>query len=167
MAVLADDRFRLLAVGGIMPNMKTRVDFMADSDLVARLNVLVEDRGTTKTKLLVQALKIFLERGAESEFVQLTAKRFDTLSRELAAVRQELEVARREREQIHTDETMLLQGFASFVWCFFSLTSHIPPPDDEKKAVRDRRHNLFWEDVGHRMAKTEAASVASKKKANA
>lgn len=44
-----------------MPSTKTRLDFLADSDLAARLNARVEDRGTTKTEILVQALKSFLD----------------------------------------------------------------------------------------------------------
>ncbi|MDD4617492.1 MAG: hypothetical protein PHW76_10400 [Alphaproteobacteria bacterium] len=117
-----------------MTSKKIRHEFLADAAVSAKLNTLVRS-GATKTDIIVQAIKAFVERGTETEFSRLTAKRFDVFSREHAAIRQDLEAVRRELEaerkgrgQMEADvktileETSTIRGMA---------TAKLPPDSKE------------------------------------
>ena len=120
-----------------MTSKKTRHEFLADANVTAKLNTLVRS-GATKTDIIVQAIKAFVERGTETEFSRLTAKRFDIFSREHAAIRQDIEAVRREleaerqaREQMQADVKTILEKVA---FIHNKTTVKMPPPSEELRA---------------------------------
>jgi hypothetical protein len=142
-----------------MTSIKIRHEFLADADVTEQLNELVQNRGVTKTDIIIQALKTFSERGIENEFSQRTAKRFETLSRELetvrhglAAVKKDLEVAHHTREKMQSDVTMILQSLVVFVRFSMTMSANIPPLDKNKQALGHERLRWFTEQVDRRIA---------------
>ena len=117
-----------------MTSKKTRHEFLADAAITAKLNTLVQS-GATKTDIIVQAIKAFAEHGNESEFSRFTAKRFDTLSHEIEAVRQSLEAVRRDLEstrksrmQMEADVKTILEKVA---FIHNKATAKMPPDSKE------------------------------------
>ncbi|MDD3183314.1 MAG: hypothetical protein PHD48_11010, partial [Alphaproteobacteria bacterium] len=109
-----------------MTTTKTRHDFLADADVTKLLAELVQGSGATKTEIIIQSIKAFAERGNDSEFAQRTAKRFDTLSHQLEALRQDLEAARQERAQTQGDVKTILEKLTPVS---DPPREKIPPPD--------------------------------------
>ena len=152
-----------------MPTTKIRHEFLADADVTARLNELVQNSGVTKTQIIIQALKAFTERGIETEFSQRTTKRFDILSHELgtirhdlATVQNDLEAARRSRESIQSDVTLTVESqLAFFRWCM-EMTAHFPPPDTEKQDVAAKRWKSFADFVNRKIAALKKTSPDEK-----
>ncbi|MFA4994873.1 MAG: hypothetical protein WC521_06180 [Bdellovibrionales bacterium] len=137
---------------------KIRHEFLADADVTALLNLLVQDSGATKTDIIVRALKAFAERGIESEFTQLTAKRFDTLSREIESVRRVLEKQQNDLERLRGAGVATQVIFKSFIRLFVALSAHIPMPEGETKAVSNKRFDKFADDVNGILDELRASS---------
>jgi hypothetical protein len=117
-----------------MTSKKTRHEFLADAAITAKLNALVQS-GATKTDIIVQAIKAFAERDDESEFSCFTAKRFDTLSHEIEAVRQSLEAVRRDLESARQDrmemESDVKTILENVTLIYSRATAKMPPPSEE------------------------------------
>ncbi len=141
-----------------MTSTKTRHEFLLESDLSAQLNALAQDPSTTKTDIIVQAIKVFLERGTESEFAQLTAKRFDTLARDLDGVRSDLETALHEFERVRSDVTIILESLTLFIRFSIMLNAKVPQPDADTQAIGQERFLKFADQVGRRVARLKASS---------
>jgi hypothetical protein len=145
--------------GIIMTSTKTRHDFLADADVTALLNELVQGAGVTKTEIIIQSVKAFAERGNDNEFAQRTAKRFDTLSRGLESVRQglgtvrnDLESIRHDQKKMQSDVTMIYESLMVFVRCCMLMSGYLSWPNGENEAVENKRLRWFTGEVERKMA---------------
>jgi len=139
-----------------MASTKTRHDFLADADVTKLLAELVEGSGATKTEIIIQSVKAFAERGDDSEFAQRTAKRFDTLSRGLEAVRSDLKAIRQDRDEVRDQMKLILTSIEVFVSMSLLLSAHVPSPNDDLRATARKRLHVFNEEVDRKIAKGKA-----------
>jgi hypothetical protein len=148
--------------GIIMASTRKRHDFLADADVTKLLAELVEGSGATKTEIIIQSIRAFAECGNDSEFAQRTAKRFDTLSRELQAVRNDLEATRRDHKKMQCDATFTREYLAVFVRFCMVMSGHFPVPEGDKEAIGQKRLRWFEEQVERRIAAATTPPTTSK-----
>lgn len=152
--MIAPDREKL-----IMASTKTRHDFLANADVTALLAELVEGSGATKTEIIIQSIKAFAERGNDSEFAQRTAKRFDMLSREHEAIRNELGTIRndlksisRDQKKIQYDVTFTCESLLVFVRFCMVMSGQFSVPERDKEAIGQKRLRWFAGEVERKIA---------------
>lgn len=139
-----------------MGGKKIRHQFLLDAGTSERLNALARGPGATKTDVIAEAIKTFLERGSDTEIAQLSAQRLDRISRDVDAVRQEMKSLRREVETVRE----ALAGFALFS---FLLTAKTPSPDKDDQAIGRKRFHNFTAHVTQLLA-SDTSSFAPKDK---
>ena len=144
-----------------MNSTKIRHEFLLEANLSAKLNALSKNPSTTKTDIIVQAIKAFLERGTESEFVQRTSKRFDTLTRDLEDIHRNLEAAQHDREQMRFDVTVIRESLVQFIRFNIMLNAKLPPPDKDTQAIGQERFLRFVDQVGRRVAELNLSSKSN------
>lgn len=109
-----------------MTSSKTRYEVSLDIDLAAQLNARAKKQGASKSDIMLQAVKAFLERGTEEELAPLIAKGFEGLSRNFNDIRHELESARHDRAQMKSDGAKIIENLSLLN---NRLNTKLPPPD--------------------------------------
>lgn len=149
-----------------MTEKKVRFEFLIEPDLAAQVNALAQEPGTTKTDIIVQAIKVFLERGIESEFAAQTAMRFDRLSREVQSVNRLLTTFQQGHEKAESDLKRILRGgrlnheiLKRFVRLSLELSAHIPMPEGDTKAVFQERWGKLADEVNSQFTSDEPSST--------
>jgi hypothetical protein len=132
----ADDGSRK---GAIMRTTKIRHQFLLESVLSEKLEILCRRSKANKGAVVAKAVEAFLERRGVSELDERYAKRLDQHSRDLGKVRSNVE--------------MTLESLALFIRYCISLTAHMPLPDKAMKALGYKRYSDFFEEVGRRIAR--------------
>jgi hypothetical protein len=157
-----------------MMDKKVRFEFLIEPDLAARVNALAKEPGATKTDIIVKAIKVFLERGIESEFAAQTAMRFDRLSRELESVNRQLAVFQQGYEVAQSDRKRILRGgqltyeiLRRFVRLSLELSAHIPMPEGDAKAVFQERWGKLADQVNSQFTSDEPASTPTEERGKA
>jgi len=118
--------------------MKVRQNLYIDRDLSNALDGLVIRRGGNKSRIVNEALKTFLARGAGKEIDDLLKPRLDRLSREIAACRRDVEVT--------------LEALALFVRYQLTVTAPLPESDTAALAVGNARFERFIAQLGRQIA---------------
>lgn len=118
--------------------MKVRQNLYIDRDLSNALDGLVIRRGGNKSRIVNEALKTFLARGAGKEIDDLLKPRLDRLSREIAACRRDVEVT--------------LEALALFVRYQLTVTAPLPESDAAALAVGNARFERFIAQLGRQIA---------------
>jgi hypothetical protein len=118
--------------------MKRRHEFYLDEDLSDRLSTMAAKPGSSKTAVMTDALRAYLERGAASELDERFRARLD---------KQSLQLARIERDQqIVAESIALLARFQ------FMVTAPLPESDRAARAISQERFKGFLEQVSRRIA---------------
>ena len=138
-----------------MSDTKIRHQFLLDPITSEQLNALARSPGATKTDIIAEAIKAFLERGSESEFAQLSALRLDKIGRDLETIRQELDTVRHEVDTIR-------EGLAGFAHYGFLLSAGVPSPDEKLHDIGQKRFLKFVTHVGELMARGTSSFVPKK-----
>ena len=125
-----------------MTSTKTRFEFSLDSGLADQLNARAEKQGISKSDIVIQAVKAFLERRTEDELAQLMTKRFDALAHDLGTIRNDLGAARNDRMQIKSDTAKILENVPRII---DRLNAKLPPPDSKMCPTRRGR---FFASIG-------------------
>jgi Ribbon-helix-helix protein, copG family len=118
--------------------MKRRHEFNLDEDLAERLAELAARPGASKSAIMADALRAWLERRAASEIDERFKVRLDRLS---------LQLGRIERDQQIVAETLALLAR-------FQLTVSAPLAESDRagRAIGQERFKSFLEQVSRRVA---------------
>jgi len=117
---------------------KTRHQFYLPDDLSERLDVLAAKPGSSKTTILTDALRAWLDRKAGDELDQRFGPRLDRQTRVGHRIETRLD---------HVAEVLDL-----FVAHQLTLVAHQPPFDDVARRLGKARFDKFMEQVARRLA---------------
>ncbi len=118
--------------------MKIRQNLYIDRDLSDALDALVVRRGGNKSRIVNEALKVWLARRATKEVDDLLKVRLDRISREVIAGRRDIEV--------------VLEALALFVRYQLTVTAPLPEADTAALAVGNQRFERFIAQLGRQLA---------------
>ncbi len=125
--------------------MKPRHHLYLDKALSARLDELAAKPGSSKSAIVSDALRAWLDRQAAGELDTMLQVRLDRLSRAL--------------ERIERDQEILLESLALFIRFQFTVIPSLP--EAEQKAARvlgQDRFESFIEQVARRLAEGKRLS---------
>ena len=118
--------------------MKPRHHLYFDDALTEQLDRLGGKPGTSKSAIVADALRAYLDRRAASELDALFKVRLDRMSRQLA--------------RIERDQKILLESLALFVRYQLTVTAPLPEADKAAQAVGRERFQRFVDQVGRQLA---------------
>jgi len=119
--------------------MKPRHHLYLDQELTARLDALAAKPGSSKSAIVADALRAWLDRRASKEIDDLLKVRLDRISGQLNRAERDLGI--------------LMESLALFVRYEFMVTP--PLPESQQAAARasaQDRYQAFIEQVGRRIA---------------
>ena len=115
-----------------------RVEFTLPKDLSDRLNAVASAPGVTKTAILADALRSWLDRKGSSEVEIRFAKRLDVISHQLA--------------RIERDGRIALETHALFILYMLTAIAPIAESDHAARAAGKDRFAAFVKRLGQRLA---------------
>jgi predicted transcriptional regulator len=118
--------------------MKRRHEFYLDADVSEQLNALAAKPGASKTAIMSDALRAYLERRGANELDQRFRARLDRLSMQLG--------------RIERDQQVVAEMLALFVRFQLTVTAPIPDGDRAARALGQARYESFLQQVSHRLA---------------
>ncbi|WP_421737991.1 CopG family transcriptional regulator [Caulobacter sp.] len=118
--------------------MKPRHHLYLDDALTEQLDRLGGKPGTSKSAIVADALRAYLDRRAASELDALFKVRLDRMSRQLG--------------RIERDQKILLESLALFVRYQLTVTAPLPEADKAAQAVGRERFQRFVDQVGRQLA---------------
>jgi hypothetical protein len=118
--------------------MKRRHEFYLDEDLSVRLSTMAEKPGSSKTAIMIDALRAYFDRGAASELDERFKTRLDKLSIQLGRIERD--------QQIVAETVALLTRFQ------FLVTAPLPDSDRAARALAQERFKAFVEQVSRRIS---------------
>jgi hypothetical protein len=124
-----------------MRTYKARHQFYLPEDLSGELERLSSRAGTSKTAILTEAFRHWLDRRAGPDIDRQFGQRLDRLSRE--------------HGRIHERIDMLAEALGLFIQHQLTLVAHQPPFDETARALGLERYGAFVELVGRRMARQD------------
>lgn len=111
--------------------------------LSERLETLARGPGASKSKILGEALAVFLERRGDDAFEQHFAHRLDRLSNQLARIERSGDIG--------------LESLALFIRYMLTVNAPLPEGDKAAQAIGRDRFNAFIERVGQQLASGRSA----------
>lgn len=118
--------------------MKPRHHLYLDDDLTARLDLLGSRPGASKSAIVADALRQYLDRRAAREVDHLLKVRLDRMSNQLA--------------RIERNGQVLLETLSLFIRYQLSVTAPLPEADRAAQAVGRERFARFVDQVGRALA---------------
>jgi len=118
--------------------MKPRHHLYLDDELTARLDLLGSKPGTSKSAIIADALREYLNRRATREVDDLLKSRLDRISTQLG--------------RIERDGQVLLETLSLFVRYQLTVTAPLPDADKAAQAVGRERFRRFVDQVGRQLA---------------
>ena len=118
--------------------MKPRHHLYLDEELTARLDMLASTPGTSKSAIISDALREYLNRRATREVDDLLKHRLDRISNQLG--------------RIERDATVLLEILSLFVRYQLTVTAPLPEADKAAQAIGRERFRRFVDQVGRQLA---------------
>ncbi|KQY28277.1 CopG family transcriptional regulator [Caulobacter sp. Root1455] len=122
--------------------MKPRHHLYLDDALTEALDRLGGKPGTSKSAIVADALRAYLDRRAASEMDTLFKVRLDRMSRQL--------------NRLERDQKVLLESLALFVRYQLTVTAPLPEADKAAQAVGRERFQRFVDQVGRQLASGHA-----------
>ena len=129
-----------------MKTFKTRHQFYLPDDLSEKLEVLAREPGSSKTAILTDALRAWIERRAANELDERFGIRLDRISRA--------------NERLERKVEFVAEALGTFVQHQLTVTAHQPPFEPETGQLGVQRYRAFVEMVGRRLARTDQSSIA-------
>jgi predicted transcriptional regulator len=129
-----------------MKTFKTRHQFYLPNDLSEKLESLAAEPGSSKTAILTDALRVWLERRGATELDERFGVRLDRLSRADQRLEHKLD--------------FVAEALGTFVQHQLTLVAHQPPFEPETGQLGLQRYRAFVETVGRRLARPDQSSVA-------
>lgn len=118
--------------------MKPRHHLYLDDALTEQLDRLGGKPGTSKSAIVADALRAYLDRRAASELDALFKVRLDRMSRQLG--------------RVERDQKILLESLALFVRYQLTVTAPLPEADKAAQALGRERFQRFVDQVGRQLA---------------
>jgi len=118
--------------------MKRRHEFYLDADVSEQLNALAAKPGASKTAIMSDALRAYLERRGANELDQRFRARLDRLSLQLG--------------RIERDQQVVAEMLALFVRFQLTVTAPVPEADRAARALGQARYESFLQQVSRRLA---------------
>ncbi len=118
--------------------MKLRQNLYLDQELCDALDGLVRGRGGNKSRIVNEALKVWLARRGAKEIDDLLKVRLDRIAREIGAARRDVEV--------------VLEALALFVRYQLTVTAPLPEADAAALAAGNARFERFISQLGRQIA---------------
>jgi len=128
-----------------MRTFKTRHQFYLPDDLSERLEDLASQPGSSKTAILTDAFRAWLERRAGNELDERFGVRLDRFSQG------------HERLELKLD--FLAETLGTFVQHQLTLVTHQPPFEPETGQLGLQRYQAFVEAVGRRLARPDRSPI--------
>jgi hypothetical protein len=126
--------------------LKTRHQFYLPDDLSVKLEALAAEPGSSKTAILTDAFRAWLERRGATELDERFGLRLDRLSRA--------------DEQLSRKLDFVAEALGTFVQHQLTLSAHQPPFEPETGQLGFQRYRAFIEMVGRRLARPDQSSIA-------
>lgn len=123
--------------------MKPRHHLYLDDELTARLELLGSRPGASKSAIVADALRQYLDRRASREVDDLLKVRLDRISTQLA--------------RIERNGQVLLETLSLFVRYQLTVTAPLPEADKAAQAVGRERFLRFVDQVGRALATGESS----------
>lgn len=117
--------------------MKRRHEFYLDQDVSEQLAALAAKPGGSKTAIMIDALRAYLERRGANELDQRFRARLDRLSMQLG--------------RIERDQQVMAEMLALLVRFQLTVTAPIPDGDRAARALGQARYESFLEQVSRRL----------------
>lgn len=119
--------------------MKPRHHLYLDEELSRRLDALADKPGGSKSAIVADALRAFLDREGARELDTLLGVRLDRFAKQLG--------------RIERDVAIVMESLALFIRYEFSLTPPLPEADQvSQHALARDRYEAFIQQVGRRLA---------------
>lgn len=118
--------------------MKVRQNLYIDRELGDALEALAIRPGGNKSRIVNEALRVWLARRATREVDDLLKIRLDRISREIGACRRDIEV--------------VLEALALFVRYQLTVTAPLPEADTAALAIGNDRFERFIAQLGRQLA---------------
>jgi predicted transcriptional regulator len=118
--------------------MKVRQNLYIDRELSEALEALAIRPGGNKSRIVNEALRVWLARRATKEVDDLLKVRLDRISRETARCRRDIEV--------------MLEALALFVRYQLTVTAPLPEADAAALATGNERFERFIAQLGRQIA---------------
>jgi hypothetical protein len=128
-----------------MKTLKTRHQFYLPDDLSERLQNLAAQPGSSKTAILTDAFRAWLEHRAGNELDERFGVRLNRLSRSQELLEQKLD--------------FLAETIGTFVQHQLTLVAHQPPFEPETGQLGLQRYQAFVEAVGRRLARPDRSPI--------
>jgi predicted transcriptional regulator len=125
---------------------KTRHQFYLPDDLSEKLESLAAEPGSSKTAILSDAFRAWLERRGANELDERFGRRLGRLSRA--------------DEQLARKLDFIAEALGTFVQHQLTLTAHQPPFEPETGQLGLQRYRAFVQTVGRRLARADQSSIA-------
>jgi predicted transcriptional regulator len=129
-----------------MKTFKTRHQFYLPDDLSEKLEALAAEPGSSKTAILTEAFRAWLERRGATELDERFGSRLDRLSRA--------------DEQLARKLDFVAEALGTFVQHQLTVTAHQPPFEPETGQLGLQRYRAFIETVGRRLARPDQSPLA-------
>lgn len=128
-----------------MKTFKARHQFYLPDDLSEKLEALAEEPGSSKTAILTDAFRAWLNRRGANELDERFGVRLDRLSRA--------------DEQLARKLDFIAEALGTFVQHQLTLVAHQPPFDTETGQLGLQRYRAFVDMVGRRLGRPDQSSV--------
>ena len=122
--------------------MKSSHQIYLDERLTEALDRLGGRSGTSKSAIVADALRAFLERRAAGELDELLKIRLDRVSRAL--------------NRVERNQKILMESLALFVRYQLTITAPLPEADRAGQALGRERFQRFVDQVGRQLASGRA-----------
>jgi hypothetical protein len=131
---------------GDVKTFKTRHQFYLPDALSEKLEALAAEPGSSKTAIMTDAFRAWLERRGATELDERFGVRLDRLSRA--------------DEQLSRKLDFVAEALGTFVQHQLTLVAHQPPFDTETGQLGLQRYRAFVETVGRRLARPDQSPIA-------
>ena len=118
--------------------MKSRHHFYIERELMKRLDQLAQKPGVTRSAILEEGLRAYLDRRGASELDDKFKHRLDRLSLQLG--------------RIERDIGIVMESLALFVRYELTVTAPIPEDDVTSRTIGQERFQAFLDQVCRRIA---------------
>ena len=119
--------------------MKKRLYFFIDEQLEERLEVLTRRPGASRSAIVAEAVRVFLDRGAAPDLEGAFKVRLDKISRELG--------------RIQRDQQIGLESLAHFIRYQLTVTAPLAEADlAAARALGQERFSVFVDQIARRLA---------------
>lgn len=131
---------------GSVKTSKTRHQFYLPDDLSGKLEGLAAEPGSSKTAILTDAFRAWLDRRGASDLDDRFGVRLDRLSRA--------------DEQLGRKLDFIAEALGTFVQHQLTLVAHQPPFELETGQLGLQRYRAFVDMVGRRLARPGHSAIA-------